>query len=42
LSTFSVRPAYQRRLEMYTQDSEEDMLFHQERSYPSRGARGFQ
>jgi hypothetical protein len=34
----TVRPDYQRRLEMNMQDSEEDILFWQEMRYPERGA----
>jgi hypothetical protein len=32
---------YLRRLELNTQDSDEDVLFRQEMRYPERGTRGF-
>jgi hypothetical protein len=35
-----MRVDYRRRLELNTQDSDQDKLFRQER-YPERGARGF-
>jgi hypothetical protein len=37
----SARVDYRRRLELNTQDSDEDVLFLQEMRYPERGARGF-
>ncbi len=37
----SARVDYQRRLELNTQDSDEDTLFRQEMNYPERGASGF-
>jgi hypothetical protein len=37
----SARVDYRRRLEMNTQDSDEDALFRQEMRYPERGAGGF-
>jgi hypothetical protein len=37
----SARVDYRRRLEMNTQDSDEDALFRQEMNYPERGAGGF-
>ncbi len=37
----SARVDYQRRLEMNTQDSDEDVLFRQEMRYPERGTVGF-
>ncbi len=37
----SARVDYRRRLEMNTQDSDEDVLFRQEMNYPERGAGGF-
>jgi hypothetical protein len=37
----SAREDYRRRLEMNTQDSDEDALFRQEMRYPERGAGGF-
>jgi hypothetical protein len=37
----SARVDYRRRLEMNTQDSDEDVLFRQEMRYPERGAGGF-
>jgi hypothetical protein len=37
----SARVDYRRRLEMNTQDSDEDTLFRQEMRYPERGAGGF-
>jgi hypothetical protein len=37
----SARLDYQRRLELNTQDSDEDVLFRQEMNYPERGAGGF-
>jgi hypothetical protein len=37
----SARADYRRRLELNTQDSDEDVLFRQEMNYPERGAGGF-
>jgi hypothetical protein len=37
----SARMDYRRRLELNTQDSDEDVLFRQEMNYPERGAGGF-
>jgi hypothetical protein len=37
----SARLDYRRRLELNTQDSDEDVLFWQEMRYPERGAGGF-
>ncbi len=37
----SARAEYRRRLELNTQDSDEDVLFRQEMNYPERGAGGF-
>jgi hypothetical protein len=37
----SARVDYRRRLEMNTQDSDEDVLFRQEMRYPERGTVGF-
>ncbi len=37
----SARADYQRRLELNTQDSDEDVLFQREMNYPERGAGGF-
>jgi hypothetical protein len=37
----SARVDYRRRLELNTQDSDEDVLFRQEMWYPERGAGGF-
>jgi hypothetical protein len=37
----STRADYRRRLEMNTQDSDEDALFRHEMRYPERGAGGF-
>jgi hypothetical protein len=40
-SSSSARVDYRRRLELNTQDSDEDVLFRQEMRYPERGAGGF-
>jgi hypothetical protein len=37
----SARADYRRRLELNTQDSDEDVLFRREMNYPERGAGGF-
>ena len=37
----SARADYRQRLELNTQDSDEDVLFRQEMNYPERGAGGF-